>query len=541
MPKYIIPNYLRRCIWLAYTSRDVLAIYALATIFNRNARASEHAGMATSLEDLWAPLLLVHLGGRDEITALNIQENEQWTRHAMTIVSQVTVALYAFYKSWPRAADGRILLSAIMLFISGIIKFCEKPLALRSASINRLVPVSSIIKGKKRKPNAWERCFTEVDARYKSCWKKGPRQEDQPILSEMDQVQVILSDISLLAAVGKEKKKHVLAPLKPGLIYTRANVIYAPAYMACDFLLVPALYIAAITLFVTGDKKGYNTTDMKMTYIFMVFTAVLDVVGMLISWLVYGLMSKTRKPALCMTLPKYHLIDSVAKRMKPKTGCLLKSDVTEFVVYKLLKPGKVEGLDLSSYRILSLTEHNWALSDDLREYVRDKGPESTIRRSYSRTRRAYRSTVKDYPLFHDACKLAEELMAMGQEEEGQEKRSKLMFGVWTGMLCYSASMCRGYLHAKSLGEGGEFFSYIWIVISLKGGQDIGRQASDVRGSDDVWSPNRGVRTRYPVAVWSWCVNIVLVLLPASSLAAYRVLSIYFACCCRMDVHAVACD
>uniref|UniRef100_A0A0A9EWR4 Uncharacterized protein n=1 Tax=Arundo donax TaxID=35708 RepID=A0A0A9EWR4_ARUDO len=33
-------------------------------------------------------------------------------------------------------------------------------------------------------------------------------------------------------------------------------------------------------------------------------------------------------------------------------------------------------------------------------------------------------------------------------------------------------MCRGYLHAKSLGEGGEFLSFVWIVISLKGAKTL---------------------------------------------------------------------
>ena len=35
MRKYTIPTWLRRLIWLAYISGDALAIYALATLFNR--------------------------------------------------------------------------------------------------------------------------------------------------------------------------------------------------------------------------------------------------------------------------------------------------------------------------------------------------------------------------------------------------------------------------------------------------------------------------------------------------------------------------
>jgi hypothetical protein len=33
-------------------------------------------------------------------------------------------------------------------------------------------------------------------------------------------------------------------------------------------------------------------------------------------------------------------------------------------------------------------------------------------------------------------------------------------------------MCRGYLHAKSLGEGGEFLSFVWLVLSLKGAKSL---------------------------------------------------------------------
>ena len=63
-------------------------------------------------------------------------------------------------------------------------------------------------------------------------------------------------------------------------------------------------------------------------------------------------------------------------------------------------------------------------------------------------------------------------------------------GVWVEMLCYSASRCRGYLHAKSLGEGGEFLSFVWLVLSLKGAKSLvdklqmppETQASDNAGS-----------------------------------------------------------
>ena len=65
---------------------------------------------------------------------------------------------------------------------------------------------------------------------------------------------------------------------------------------------------------------------------------------------------------------------------------------------------------------------------------------------------------------HDAWKLAKALLDLGDEN----KMWKVIEGVWAEMLCFSASRCRGYLHAKSLGTGGELLTYIWLLLSHMG-------------------------------------------------------------------------
>ncbi|XP_062202951.1 uncharacterized protein LOC133905233 [Phragmites australis] len=680
MRKYIIPRWFRTCIWLVYISSDALSIYALATLFNRHAKGSsgcEYGAKASSLEVLWAPVILVHLGGREEITAYSIEDNELWTRQTVTLVSQVTVAVYAFCKSWPDSSDRRLLLSAILLFIVGILSFCEKPWALKRASINRLVAVSSLIEGKRKRPRGWECFFAELDDRYK-CWKKMP-EGNAPILSDGDRVQMILSDLSLYAAFSDLKKRtktdqelQVLQKFKSlrgkemrswlrrafGLIYTRANVIFTPAYLACHVLLVPSVHIAAITLFAASNKQGYSRTDVKTTYILLCFTAVLDVLGVLISELLYRLMSRAGVPALCETLPAYNLIDTVLKGMKPATGWLRKCAtrvgfregyfvqerdamyrrVSGFIASELVDVSNRDenNADLSTYR--SFTNRNWTLDEELQKVIsapkqgssqagptpvqltettnqtswhtvpgssqadlpapgqstevlievikqtssptdqrsnqseiwrslrkssfdesvilwhiatdlcfrikppkgfrrrpphenqlRDictesisnymahllnfhpemlltgsrqhlfaeamrnvesilqgkekQGAAAAVKRSLCGNkslhrcgerkvaekimRKAEEASGSKYPLIRDACKLAKELMDMDQETRG-----RVMYRVWVGMLCYSASMCRGYLHAKSLGEGGEFLSFVWLIISLKGAKTL---------------------------------------------------------------------
>jgi hypothetical protein len=101
----------------------------------------------------------------------------------------------------------------------------------------------------------------------------------------------------------------------------------------------------------------------------------------------------------------------------------------------------------------------------------------------------------NYPLIHEACKLANELIELTDDE----KRWELMYPVWVGMLCYSASMCRGYLHAKSLGEGGEFLSYVWLVISLKGAKTL---ADKLQTSEEELKAKLGGEISKLTAGWS---------------------------------------
>jgi len=85
--KRCIPDCVRFFIWLTYLGSDAIALYALATLFYspRNLRLGVRV--------LRAPILLVHLGGQDSITAYNIEDHELWKRHVLTAVSQVSVAI----------------------------------------------------------------------------------------------------------------------------------------------------------------------------------------------------------------------------------------------------------------------------------------------------------------------------------------------------------------------------------------------------------------------------------------------------------------
>jgi hypothetical protein len=67
----------------------------------------------------------------------------------------------------------------------------------------------------------------------------------------------------------------------------------------------------------------------------------------------------------------------------------------------------------------------------------------------------------------DAWDLAQGLLKL-KNDLGDEKMWEVIQGVWVEMLCFSASRCRGYLHAKALGSGGEFLSYVWLLLFYMG-------------------------------------------------------------------------
>jgi hypothetical protein len=68
----------------------------------------------------------------------------------MSRVSQITVAIFVFSKSW-RGGDKRLFKAAIMFFIPGVLKCLEKPWILKNASINSLVSSPDAAHGMTRK------------------------------------------------------------------------------------------------------------------------------------------------------------------------------------------------------------------------------------------------------------------------------------------------------------------------------------------------------------------------------------------------------
>ncbi|WVZ68502.1 hypothetical protein U9M48_017436, partial [Paspalum notatum var. saurae] len=125
-------------LWLAYLLADSIAIYALGYLSQtRVPKGVDPLSFNNThrIQAFWAPFLLLHLGGQDTITAFSIEDNELWKRHLLSLITQVALAVYVFTKSRP-GAD--ILAPAVLMFLSGVVKYGERTWALKCASMDNL-------------------------------------------------------------------------------------------------------------------------------------------------------------------------------------------------------------------------------------------------------------------------------------------------------------------------------------------------------------------------------------------------------------------
>ncbi|KAK8365200.1 hypothetical protein V6Z11_A02G037700 [Gossypium hirsutum] len=97
-------------VWTLYMSADWLAALALGTLLR-----SRKDIQTSPLLLFWAPFLLLYLGGPDTITSYSLSDNELWPLH--------------FFGS-----SNSLIITAIPMFIVGIIKYGERVWALFNAS-----------------------------------------------------------------------------------------------------------------------------------------------------------------------------------------------------------------------------------------------------------------------------------------------------------------------------------------------------------------------------------------------------------------------
>ncbi|GLT35228.1 hypothetical protein SLA2020_096970 [Shorea laevis] len=111
-------------LWIAYLLADWVATFTIGLMLRAE---------GSDILALWAPFLLLHLGGPDTITSFSLEDNEFWIRHLLGLILQVGSTLYVILHSLP---DNKLWLPTLLVLIAGVIKYAERNRAFYLASFD---------------------------------------------------------------------------------------------------------------------------------------------------------------------------------------------------------------------------------------------------------------------------------------------------------------------------------------------------------------------------------------------------------------------
>ncbi|XBI60418.1 hypothetical protein VPH35_041350 [Triticum aestivum] len=544
-----IPPWYRFFIWLSYLGSDALPIYALATLFNRQKRLQYHTG---NLQVLWAPVLLMHLGGQLGITAYNIEDNELWKRHFLTALSQVTVAVYVFCKSWPSSADRTLLASAFSPFVAGVLKCFHKPLALMHASFGCLdryfspEDSTSRIEGEKQLETYVQEARAAILLRQKDPKLTGKTSihANLPytlLLDYADSYSYRVRRLKIVCPYNDEELHSALKGILSNffdILYTRepkstTGGEFANDVFARRILYYMVLQIVAIVTFHKSHIEAQSHTDVGVTFVLLYGTLLLEIVslfGLLTSFMKWydmvaehnliGLFIHKRRQSELMNdsskditwLVRQHIQDGWEEYITDAQSYMEFNDVRG--QWTVERKGCHKMLGWSLERPLDESVLLWHLATDFCFYCTHTSPDHAERTNQCRQISNYMvhllsespemlfpGSIKHlcrvaYAQLYDILKghvmenelaqkvvdivespqvlqgcfvrdarlIAKRLIRLGDDN----KMWEVIQGVWIEMLCFSADRCRGYLHAKSIGTGGEYLSNIWLLLHCTG-------------------------------------------------------------------------
>ncbi|KAI5003897.1 hypothetical protein ZWY2020_031140 [Hordeum vulgare] len=288
---------LRFLLWLAYQLADYTATYALGHLSLKGA-PRDHPIVA-----FWAPFLLLHLGGPDNITAYSLEDSKLWKRHLLHATLQVFGAVYVLYE---HVADkGALLrLASSLMFAVGAVKYGEKTWALMRGNLDT-------IRGYVRKqPPAMHRHFHPQDRVFKD----GVLDEESLVRRAHSLFHICkraIVDYPVIeddAAEGQEGTTEMVAGVKLwrlmetelslmyDMLYTKAPVIHTWFGYSVR-LFSPFAIVSSLLLFKLVGKHANRGADVNITYVlyggalFMETTSLLNALGS--SW-TFAFLSTTR-------------------------------------------------------------------------------------------------------------------------------------------------------------------------------------------------------------------------------------------------------
>jgi hypothetical protein len=260
---------LRALIWLGYVGADLVAVYALG-LFSQYEEKYKlgRESFGDILPFLWVPFLLVHLGGQDSITAFSIEDNNLWLRHLLNLTTQGIVALYIFWKSFHRI-NSSILIPAMFVFVSGIIKYGERVWALKSASRNGLGKSVEFNSSAGLQNNSKESYALQTVLLGRGLFV------GRTVLQLGDDAQEKLEDDFEMKCEDREEKlKMVVMELGMmfDLLYTKANVLQRWTGVLFRCASQTLMVVALLLFLLMRSEKGAHHNKVNVVISYTLFT-----------------------------------------------------------------------------------------------------------------------------------------------------------------------------------------------------------------------------------------------------------------------------
>nr|CAB3483986.1 unnamed protein product [Digitaria exilis] len=421
---------------LAYHGGDAVAIYGLATLFNRH-KGDEATSSNKALEVAWAPILLIHLGGCDGVTAYNIEDNELWTRHLLTAVSQVTVAIYVFSKSWPFAGgDKRIsnsYESSSKVWPEIVPQYSLAGYFVRNRKHSNVMRIVSLLGCKDFLDQHWcmKPCFSSariielVHQYLKDGWKgriQGP---------------------ASYRSFNNHSNHWGLNMNRP---FDECVLLW---HLATDF----CFFLSSFPEH--ASDKNQTTSQCRQKGWAMNQTQFLDpfISRQMSNYMVYLLFVN---PEMLLPGTRRNLFDTAHNDLKATlSGWEWNPACSSRWTPKEIKPLVEE--ETVMHGLIKVMQEKSEKMTCQEESLREAYTVITIKQE------KLEESNKEGNFIDQAWALAQRLTKMGEKKMWDQIQD-----VWVQMLCFSASRGRGYLHAKALGKGGEFLSYVWFLLFLMG-------------------------------------------------------------------------
>ncbi|KAL5822381.1 hypothetical protein ACOSQ3_020294 [Xanthoceras sorbifolium] len=284
-------------VWSVYMSADWVATVALGNLVSSQFGDSDQNN--NTLQAFWAPFLLLHLG--------------LWLRHLLGLVVQVGVAFYVFLLSWSNSA---ITFINIPVFISGIIKYCERSVVLRSSSAEQFrdsLPSSpdpcqefvAVVEQDKRgqsleglEEGSSER-LPERSKRFTVVVKDDIAPKDHylvqayfcftrfkylfaNLLVNDKEWECIYSTIKDKGAADAFKMVAVELGFMYDVFYTKAAIVYSQLGIFLRCISFSCSLSALVFFSITIDVNAYSLTDISITYLLLIGAVFLEIYAFLL-------------------------------------------------------------------------------------------------------------------------------------------------------------------------------------------------------------------------------------------------------------------